>query len=114
MRMLELYERIRNRREELQMTQDELAKKIGYKSRSSINKIERGENDIPQSKILSFARALNTTPDYLMGWEDVPNISQFNDDENQILLLYRRLSDTDRQAAFRMLNGLANQQVAHA
>lgn len=49
-----------------------------------------------------------------MGWEDVPNINQFNDDENQILLLYRRLSDTDRQAAFRMLNGLANQQAAPA
>ena len=33
-------ERIKLRREELQMTQEELAQKLGYKSRSSINKIE--------------------------------------------------------------------------
>lgn len=43
---------------------------MGYKSRSSINKIETGENDIPQSKIVAFARALNTSPSYLMGWEE--------------------------------------------
>lgn len=67
---MKFFERIRSRREELGMSQDELAKKIGYKSRSSINKIEIGENDIPQSKIKAFAEALQTTPAYLMGWED--------------------------------------------
>ena len=56
---MELYQRIRKRREELGLSQEELAQKMGYKSRSSINKIEMGENDIPQSKIVQFARALN-------------------------------------------------------
>lgn len=65
-----LYDRIRKRREELGLSQDDLAKKMGYKSRSSINKIEMGLNDIPQSKIIQFARALETTPAYLMGWDD--------------------------------------------
>ena len=37
----EVYKRIRQRREELGLSQDELAKKLGYKSRSSINKIEK-------------------------------------------------------------------------
>ena len=55
---MELYKRIRKRREELGMSQEELAKKMGYKSRSSINKIEMGENDIPQSKIATFAKVL--------------------------------------------------------
>lgn len=68
--MLEVGKRIKARREELNMTQDELAKRTGYKSRSSINKIERGGNDLPQSKIVDFARALSTTPSYLMGWQD--------------------------------------------
>lgn len=68
--MSELYRRIRARREELGMSQEELANKLGYKSRSSINKIEKGENDIPQSKIVSFAQALHTTPEFLMGWDD--------------------------------------------
>lgn len=66
--MLQLYKRIKARREELNMSQDELAQKLGYKSRSSINKIEKGENDIPQSKIVAFAQALETTPEELMGW----------------------------------------------
>lgn len=61
---------IRKRREELSLTQEELAKKLNYKSKSTINKIEMGINDITQSKVVAFAQALNTTPAYLMGWED--------------------------------------------
>lgn len=61
---------IKKRREELKLTQEELAEKLGYKSRSSINKIESGINDLPQSKIVEFAKVLKTTPSYLMGWED--------------------------------------------
>lgn len=64
---MELYKRIRQRREELGMTQDELANLMGYKSRSSINKIELGKSDIPQSKIKAFAKALQTTPEHIMG-----------------------------------------------
>ena len=67
---MELYKRIKQRREELGISQDELAKMLGYKSRSTIAKIEKGENDITQSKIAAFAKALQTTPSYLMGWED--------------------------------------------
>ena len=85
--MLEIYKRIRARREELGISQEELAKRLGYKSRSSINKIEKGENDIPQSKIVAFAQALQTTPERLMGWDQptessaipkLPNIEPYN------------------------------------
>lgn len=67
-----LYDRIRARREELNMSQEELAKRLGYKSRSTIAKIESGENDITQSKIVAFAKALGVKPVYLMGWKDAP------------------------------------------
>jgi len=63
-------ERIKLRREELQMTQEELAQKLGYKSRSSINKIELGGNELTQRKITDIAHALQTTPSYIMGWLD--------------------------------------------
>lgn len=62
-------ERIRNRRIELNMTQDELAKKAGYKSRSSINKIELSR-DLPLRKISKVAAALDITPTELCGWEE--------------------------------------------
>ena len=68
--MSDIYKRIRARREELGLSQEELASRMGYKSKSSINKIEMGINDIPQSKVLAFARALDTTTAYLMGCDD--------------------------------------------
>lgn len=61
--------RIKIQREKLGLSQEELAKRVGYKSRSSINKIENGTNDISQSKVKDFAIALNTTIEYLMGWD---------------------------------------------
>lgn len=65
--MLDLYRNIKTLREELGLSQDELAKQTGYTSRSSIAKIEKGEVDLPQSKIALFALALHTTPGTLMG-----------------------------------------------
>ena len=68
--MATLYDRIKTRRTELGLTIEELAHKMGYKDKSSISKIENGKADIPQSKIAAFADALETTPAYLMGWEE--------------------------------------------
>lgn len=68
--MSDIYERIKNRREELGLTTEELAQRMGYKTRSSITKIETGKADIPQSKVKAFARALQTTTAYLMGDDD--------------------------------------------
>ena len=62
--------RIRNRREELGLSQDELGKRLGYRSRSSINKIELDQRNLTQSKIKAIADALETTPAYIMGWDE--------------------------------------------
>ena len=63
-------DRIKQRRMELGMSQEELAHKLGYKSRSSINKIELGGQNLTQKKIKKIAEALDTTPDYIMGWDE--------------------------------------------
>jgi transcriptional regulator with XRE-family HTH domain len=76
-------ERIKKRREYLNISQEELAKKLGYKSRSSINKIELGINDITQSKIKAIADILETTPAYIMGWEDILE-SETNDSAEKV------------------------------
>lgn len=67
--MIQLYKNIKERRTELHLTQTELAEKMGYADKSMIAKIEKGLIDLPQSKILAFAKALGTTPAQLMGWE---------------------------------------------
>ena len=68
--MLRLYINIKERRRDLGLSQEELAKKVGYRDRTSIAKIEAGEVDLSQSRIDAFAQALETTPAYLMGWDD--------------------------------------------
>ena len=61
--------RIMERRLELGLTQADLAFKMGYKTKSAINKIELGINDVSQSKVVKFAEVLNTSIGYLMGDE---------------------------------------------
>lgn len=67
--MLKLYKNIKRRRQQLKMTQTDLALKMGYADKSMIAKIEKGNVDLPQSKILAFANVLETTPGELMGWD---------------------------------------------
>lgn len=67
--MLDLYRNIKKARQDLGLTQTELANRTGYADKSMIAKIESGKVDLPQSKIELFASALNTTPRHLMGWD---------------------------------------------
>ena len=65
--MSDLSTRVRLRREQLGLSQEELARRMGYRSRSSITKLEKGINDLPQSKVEELAQALETTPAALLG-----------------------------------------------
>ena len=109
---------IRSRRLELNMTQEELASKLGYKSKSTINKIELGTNDIPQSKIVQFANALDTTPSFLMGWEeqiktDAVGIAELHfemiTDEAFVELFadYKKLDNTQKKIVADLVHNLA-------
>lgn len=55
---MKLYSNIKMLREQLGLSQEELAHKVGYKDRTSIAKIEAGKIDIPQSKIIAFAQPI--------------------------------------------------------
>ena len=63
--------RICERRKELGISQGELAARVGLKSKSTICKIERGEDNLTTDSIKRYAVALSVTPAYLMGWEDI-------------------------------------------
>lgn len=64
--------RIKARRKELQLSQRELAEKMGYQNHSTITRIEAGKVDLPQSRIMQFAEVLGTTPGHLMGRDAEP------------------------------------------
>ena len=81
-------DRIRTRREELGMSQEELSQKLGYKSRSSVNKIENDGRNLPQKKIAAIAKVLETTPSYIIGWRE---------DTDEIIKKYKTLDDSDKE-----------------
>ena len=66
---MNLADRVKQRREELGLSQEQLALRMGYSSRTSINKIENGR-PCSQKIIARLAEALNVSIPYLMGWED--------------------------------------------
>jgi len=68
----DLSSRIRQRREQLGLSQEELAARMGYRSKSSITKLEKGINDLPRAKLEELAEALDTSPAWLMGLIDLP------------------------------------------
>ena len=99
-------------RKRLGWTQEELALKMGYKSKSTINKIELGINDIPQSKIVKFAEVLGTTPAHLMGWVDDQPLhrktppteeSELSDGERSLLELFRLVPEDKQELVLQMI-----------
>nr|DAM42648.1 MAG TPA: Repressor protein CI [Caudoviricetes sp.] len=92
-----LGEKVKLKREELNLSQEELAEKMNYKSKTSIHKIEQGITDLPLSKVKELAAVLNTTSAYLMGWEskkeENSNININNIDTEYLMVpLYESIS----------------------
>lgn len=76
-------ERIKQRRKQLKMSADELGERLG-KDRSTIYRYEKGDiENLPLDILEPIAVALHTTPQYLMGWE---NVQKKNDILSDIIL----------------------------
>ena len=116
-------DRIAKRRKELGLTQDELAKKMGYKSKAAISKIETNVNDITQSTVVRFAEVLETSIGYLMGWEEEQpkapaNFIQFfaedpkQHEHSELLKLFDQLPPASQEAVLVQLRALAQFQKA--
>ena len=61
-----LYQRIRDLREDSDLTQTAVAKMLGM-SQTGYSKYDTGENDIPTAILIKLARFYNTSIDYLLG-----------------------------------------------
>lgn len=64
-----LGDNIRKRRIALNLSQQEVADAMGYKTRSSIAKLEKNNASLSQDKLLTLANILHTTVDYLVTGE---------------------------------------------
>ena len=89
---MEIGDRVKILRKEKGMTQEELAQKLGYKSKSSVAHIENGR-DIPRPMVIQMADALDTTPAYLMGWEDNAKNAPIISDRSAVINRINSLTD---------------------
>ena len=115
-------ERIKQRRQELGLTQEELARRLGNKTRASVCTVERDKEDLTTDRVEKYAAALECSPAYLMGYVNNPDPSahpivdaalragatvvikngsesdlQIQDDDEQILIRGFRAASPDRK-----------------
>ena len=101
--------RVRTLRESAGLTQDELAARLGYKSKASISRIESGEHEIPLAKMHDYADALGTTISHLMGWDIKYVVGDLSEDEAQLIRLWRNASDVGKAKALGNLEATQKQ-----
>lgn len=89
------------------MTLEEVAKIVGV-GKSTVRKWETGMiANMKRDKIALLAKALSTTPAYLMGWfekETAPKAETLTDGEKQLLELFRRVPENQQQMVLQMIN----------
>ena len=92
-------QRIKALRQERKMTLEQVADIVGV-GKSTVRKWEIGMiANMKRDKIASLAKALGTTPEYLMGWEDkkeTPSKDELTEGEMAMLKLFRQIP-VDRQ-----------------
>ena len=103
--------RIKQRRKELGMSADKLGEILG-KDRSTIFRYEKGDiENLPLDILQPIAKALNTTPSYLMGWEDKKNTPEelkLTEGEQLLLDLFRQVPEDQQQLVLGMIRVALN------
>lgn len=116
--MATIGQRIADERKRLNMTQEELAHRVGYQTKSAINKIEMGLREVPQKKIAAFASALGLTPGQLMGWDESPEELGalaadvlLNPDLLQLVQNYMGLEESDKKIVSMLVENMHQKTI---
>lgn len=107
-------------REKLGMSQEELAKRLGYKDRSSISKIEKeSDTNLSLETVQKIADVFQCSPLVLMGWaKEIPQVDyidnglaiEMSDKEKQFMDLYSRLDEYNQGLVNNMIEALSKKQ----
>ncbi|WP_300903393.1 helix-turn-helix domain-containing protein [Faecalibaculum rodentium] len=112
---------IRSRREQLNMTQEELAHKIGFTSRTGVSKLEKGQTEPSIDRLKLLAEALDTTVEYLIYGPVAYNRSLGDYQENRdylrindpsLIPYLEELSNPEKRILFDKIKELEPQDVA--
>lgn len=104
-------QRIKYLRQEKGLTLEQVASVVGV-GKSTVRKWETGMiANMKRDKIASLAKALGTTPEYLMGWEkkkNSPSEVQLTEGEKMMLDLFRLIPEDQQQVFLEMGRVYAN------
>lgn len=99
-------ERIKQRRIELGLTQEELAKRLGNKTRAAVCRVEKDKEDLTTERIRKYAEALCCEPAYLVGWKEEQDMSDAHKALLEAYVNRERLSQYSPEQINRALNFL--------
>lgn len=112
--MKKIGQRIKARRQDLGLSQRELAARLGYTDHTTLTRIEGGRVDLPQSRVAKIAEVLGVTPGYLMGDSDEPEVlgaiaARVLKDPTllQIVQDYMEMDDADKTTVAALVASLA-------
>ena len=106
-------QRIKMLRKEKGLTLEQVANIVGV-GKSTVRKWETGMiANMKRDKIAALAKALGTTPAYLMGWKEqeekpLPTEETLNDREKVLLELFRQVPEYDQQMIVDMIEAVLN------
>lgn len=110
--------RVRAARVAAGLTQLELARAMGYSTRSTISRIESGDNQVPMDRLDALAAALRTTPAYLLGQDGAaaepaaPQAAAQEDDPflQEFWLCAMRLRRDQQEVLLRLMREMGGQR----
>lgn len=102
-------QRIKQLRQDRGLTLEQVAEVVGV-GKSTVRKWETGMiANMRRDKIADLAKALETTPAYLMGWKeeedkkDSPNDLPITEGEKMLLNLFRKIPESDQEMVLQMI-----------
>lgn len=102
-------QRIKQLRQDRGLTLEQVAEVVGV-GKSTVRKWETGMiANMRRDKIADLAKALGTTPAYLMGWKeeedkkDSPNDLPITEGEKMLLNLFRKIPESDQEMVLQMI-----------
>ena len=104
---MNIHENIRMNRTKMGWTLEELGKMISV-SKQTINRYETGEiKNIPYDKIELLATLFGITKGEMMGWEEVPDVTEVSD-HVKLITLYNKLTDEQKKSIISLMESMIN------
>ena len=102
-------DKIKELREKAGLSQEELAHKMGLKSRSSITRIEKSGDNVSLKDVERFSDYFGCSPLYLMGWDN-DSLNEELEREQRCIDLYSRLDEEQQKLVQNMMQAFLSKK----